>query len=287
MKKTIIILSLIIIIFSLIASITGIWSKSGQASFFYQTIRGEEVEIKGIGLYKDMSSGVAVQGIAQDYVTLFIAIPLLLLSLIMYAKKSSRFSLILGGVLFYFFVTYLFYLAMGMYNEMFLGYVVLLGASFFALILHLISIDYLKIKNLFSINTPIKTSGVFLIINAFLIAMLWLSIIVPPLLSGDLYPEELEHYTTMIVQGFDLALLLPMAFVCGYLMIKKHLFAYVFGSFYLVFLSILMTALTAKIIGMKMQGANVIPVIFIIPTINIISILVSTLMLKSIKSEED
>ncbi|MBI9032619.1 hypothetical protein JEZ13_11545 [bacterium] len=286
MQKKIVCLCFIIIIFSLMATITGIWDKSGEGSFIYQSIRGEDIEIKGIGLYKHMSSDLAIQGIAQDYITLFMAIPLLILSLLMHIRKSPRFSLILGGVLFYFFVTYLFYLAMGMYNEMFLVYVLLLGASFFALILHLISIDYAKINYLFKSNTPVKTSGVFLIINAFLIAMLWLSIIVPPLLNGQLYPQELEHYTTLIVQGFDLALLLPMAFICGYLMIKKHHLAYVLGTFYLVFLSILMTALSAKIIGMKMEGANVIPVIFIIPTINVISIVFSSMMLISIKSKE-
>lgn len=286
MPKKIIWLSIIVIIFSLIATITGIWDRSGQGSFHYQTIRGDNIEITGVGLYKHMSSDVAIQGIAQDYVTLFMAIPLLLMSLIMFIRKSPRFSFILGGILFYFFVTYLFYLAMGMYNEMFLVYVILLGTSFFALVLHLLSLDYSRINDLFSSKTPIKKSGLFLIINAFSIAMLWLSIILPPLLSGDLYPKELEHYTTLIVQGFDLALLLPMAFVCGYLMIKKHYLAYVFGTFYLVFLSVLMTALSAKIIGMKMQGANVIPVIFIIPTINIISIVFSSMMLKSIKSKE-
>ncbi len=286
MKKQIISLSIIIIIFSLLASLLGILDKSGPGRFTYQSIRGQEIEIHGLGLYKDMSAEVAIQGIAQDYVTLFVAIPLVIFSLIMYIRKSPKSSVILGGSLFYFFVTYLFYLAMGMYNKMFLVYVILLGASFFALILHLMSIDYAEVNKGFTDNTPLKSSGIFLIINALLIALLWLSIILPPLISGQIYPKGIDHYTTMIVQGFDLALLLPMALVCGFLMIRKHHFAYVFGTIYLIFLSILMTALSAKIIGMKVQGYNVIPVIFIIPSINLISIIFSWLMLREIKNKE-
>ena len=285
MKKTIIILVLTIVLFSAIASFNGVYNKSGHGEYEYQSIRGETVKIYGQGLYKHMSKEVAIQGIAQDYITFSIAIPLLILSLFMYIKNSLRFKLLLGGVLFYVFVTYLLYLAMGMYNEMFLVYIVILGSSFFALITYLLSLDYDKINSQFSKQTPMKSSGIFLIINSLIIALLWLSIIISPLVSGKLYPQGLEHYTTLIVQGFNLGLLLPMAFITGYLMIKKHRFAYVFGSVYLTFLSILMTALTAKIIAMKIGGYSVVPVIFIIPTINIVSIIFNTWVLSQVRTK--
>jgi len=88
LKKTIIILSLIIVLFSAIATVNGIYNKSGDGSYLYQTIRGETVEIYGQGLYKHMSAEVAIQGIAQDYITLYLAIPLLILSLIMFMLKT-------------------------------------------------------------------------------------------------------------------------------------------------------------------------------------------------------
>jgi hypothetical protein len=50
----------------------------------------------------------------------------------------------------------------------------------------------------------------------------------------------------------------------------------------LVFLPMLMTALTAKIIAMAMTGINVIPAVFIIPAILIISIICSLLLLRNI-----
>ncbi|MFB0509595.1 MAG: hypothetical protein ACETVX_03795, partial [bacterium] len=112
----------------------------------------------------------------------------------------------------------------------------------------------------------------------------WLSIVLPPLLDGSIFPKELQHYTTLIVQGFDLGLFLPMAFVSGILALKKNPYGYLFTTIYVIFLSLLMTALTSKILFMANAGANVIPVVFIMPTINIISIIFSALLLKNIKT---
>lgn len=76
---------------------------------------------------------------------------------------------------------------------------------------------------MFSQNTPLKLTGRFLIYTAFSIGMLWLSIVLPPLFNVSIYPSEVEHYTTLIVQGMDLSLLLPIAVVSGVLLIKKGL----------------------------------------------------------------
>src|SRR5690606_11461775 len=73
----------------------------------------------GTGIY---SAEVAPQGIAQDYVTLFPGLPFLWISLAWARKGSLRGRFLLAGVLGYFFVTYLFYLMMGMYNALFLVY---------------------------------------------------------------------------------------------------------------------------------------------------------------------
>ena len=231
-----------------------------------------------------MSADVAIQGIAQDHITLFLAIPLLIISLIGYRKNSFRASFLLTGTLGYFLVTYLFYMTMAMYNKLFLGYVVLLCLSFFAFFLTFKQLSQSNVSELFSSKTPNRFIGWFLIINSVAIAFLWLNILVPPLVNGSIYPDELNHYTTLIVQAFDLGLLLPICFVSGLLLIHKKPNGYLYATVYIVFLSILMTALTAKIIAMSINVVNVIPVIFIIPTINFVTILGVLLMLKNIKN---
>jgi hypothetical protein len=282
-KNLISVLVVLISIISILATSSGIFSAGGPGNYEYETIRGEGIAIYGTGLYKHMSVDVAIQGIAQDYITLFVGVPLILISLFLARKSSLRGLFLLSGTLLYFFLTYLFYTAMAMYNEMFLAYVLLLGVSFYTLILTLFSFDLEKVTSSIISNKIFKPAGLFLIINASLIALLWLSVVVPPLINGTIFPKEVQHYTTLIVHGFDLGLFLPAAFITGYLAIKKNQFGLLFTPIYLIFLSILMTALVSKIVFMASAGANVIPVVFIMPTIALTSIIFSLLILKNFR----
>jgi hypothetical protein len=281
-KNIISVLVILIIIISAIATLFGIFSDNGAGVYEYESIRGQVVNIYGKGIYEHMSADVAIQGIAQDFITLFIGIPLLLISLFGFRKGSLRSHFMLTGILGYFFVTYLFYTAMGMYNFLFLCYVALLAMSFFALLTSLLLFNLSTLTKYFSVKTPNKFIGIFLLINCCIIAFLWLSVIIPPLIDGSIYPAALEHYTTLIVQGLDLGLLLPLGFVSGLLIIKRKPMGYLAATVYIIFLSILMTALTAKIIGMALHNVNVIPAIFIIPMINLIAIYCVIILLKNI-----
>jgi hypothetical protein len=216
-------------------------------------------------------------------VTLFLGVPILLVALCFARRGSVRGRFVLSGVTGYFLLTYLFYTAMAMYNIMFLAYVFLLSASFFTLVLTLFSYDISKIKTLIRSEKLVRIAGLFLLINGSLVALLWFSVVLPPLFDGSIYPKGLQHYTTLIVQGFDLGLFLPMAFVAGILARKKNAYGYLFTISYVIFLTLLMTALTSKILFMANAGANVIPVIFIMPTIGLISLIFSILLIKNIK----
>ena len=271
-KKSLTVLICLISILAATASLTGIISKSGEGEFSFTSIHGQVIQIYGKGLYKHMPSDVAVQGIAQDYVTLFIAVPLLILSFLAYRRNNYRAKFLLAGTAGYLLVTYLFYLTMGAYNPLFLVYASLLGLTFFLLLKVLMSIDLSILETKPGKDFPHTWIGIFLMINAFLISLMWLNIVVPPLLDGTIFPADLFHFTTLIVQGLDLGLLLPLSFVSGLLMYKKTALGLMVGTVYVVFLAILMTALSGKIIAMAMIGVNVIPVIFIIPLINLIII---------------
>ena len=285
-SKTIKTLVILIILFSAIAAATGIFYTEGQGSFEYESIRGESVMIYGKGLYEHMSADVAIQGIAQDYVTLFIAIPILILSLIMSIKGSLRARIVLTGTLGYFLVTYLFYMTMGMYNYMYLVYLVLLGLTFFAFTILMMDLVRVNLKEQVDKSLPRKFISGFLIFNTIAIALLWLNVVLPPLIDGSIYPDSLDHYTTLIVQGFDLGLLLPICFVAAVLFLKQKPMGYLIVPVYLGFLSLLMTALTAKLIAMAMHNVNVIPAIFIIPVFALISILCLYLYLRRVNEKE-
>lgn len=262
----------------------GIFSQAGTGEYEYESIHGQKIIIYGKGIYQYMSADFAIQGIAQDYITLFLAIPLLLIGLFWSRKNSLRGLFLLSGTLGYFLLTYLFYLAMAMYNGLFIVYVLLLGTSFFAFILTLFSYEFAQIKDTVVSEKILRYAGIFLMINSILVAFSWLSVIIPPLLDGSIIPAQVDHYTTLIVQGFDLALFLPMSFICGLLALRKENYGYVLTTIYIIFLSILMTALTSKIFFIANAGGNIIPVVFIIPTINLIAIIFSILLLKNLKN---
>jgi len=249
-----------------ISAATGIFSSGGPGPYEYESIRGETVEIYGSGVYRHMSADVAPQGIAQDVITLFVAIPALLIAFVFANRGSLRARYLLSGILGYFLVTYLFYLVMGMYNVLFLAYVVLLGSSFFAFALCLMSFETDTLPEKFSDAVPVKTAGGFLIFNTVSIALLWLGVVVPPLLDGSVIPLQTEHYTTLIVQGLDLALLLPLCFVSAILFLKRKPMGFLLAPVYLVFLTLMMMALTAKIVAMGLLGQEIFPVIIIIPS---------------------
>ena len=283
-KKIISTLVLIIAVLAIIASASGIYSSEGSGRYDYTSIRNHTVTIYGVGLYKHMSADVAIQGIAQDYVTLFIAIPALLFALFLTRKGTLIPKYLLAGILSYIFLTYLFYMNMAMYNSLFIVYVALTGTSFFALALTLLSIDIDKLPMSFNKTTPIKFMGGFLIFTSTSIALLWLSILIPPLLDNTIIPLSVEHYTTLTVQGFDLSLFHPIIFVAGLLLIKKNKFGYLLAPVTLIFLSFLMIALIAKIIAMSLANVNVIPAIFIIPCITIVAIVSSVVCLNNINN---
>ena len=144
-------------------------------------------------------------------------------------------------------MTYLFYLVMAMYNPLFLVYAFLLGATFFAFALAMTGFELETLPGAFGPNTPVRFSGGFLIFNTFAIALMWLSVVLPPLLDGSLYPVDVQHYTTLIVQGMDLGLLLPLCLVSAILLLKRRPAGYLLGSVYLVFLSLLMIALVPRL----------------------------------------
>lgn len=278
------IITVCIIILSLIATCTGIFTRNGPGPYEITSIRERQVMIYGKGAYKDMSAEVAPQGIAQDVVTLFVGIPLLITGLWLTNKKSLKGILLLSGTLGYFLVTYAFFTLMAMFNMLFLLWVILFSLSFFGFILTFLSLKQAGLEMSFDKKLPVKFIGGFLIFCSVTIALLWLSIVFPSLLTGEV-PKEVEHYTTLVVQALDLAILLPISFISGLLLRKKKNVGYLLAPVYTVFLAILMTALTAKVVAMALLGYQVIPAIIIIPLFNFISLVSLWLIFKNINPQ--
>lgn len=122
-----------------VASGIGLFSGEGSENEgshpIFTSIRGEQIELYGSGIYKNDSLSAAAQAIAQDGVTLVVGIPLLLISLLLSLSRRIRGRLLLAGTLGYFTYTYASYSFLAMYNPLFLVYVMLFSAGLYAFIL--------------------------------------------------------------------------------------------------------------------------------------------------------
>lgn len=257
-RRSISFLTLVVIALGIAASAVGLFSgnsdESGGSHPFYTSIRGVKIELYGSGIYKDDSLSAASQAIAQDGVTLAVGIPLLLVSLLLSLRGTIRGRLLLAGALGYFTYTYASYCFLAMYNDLFLVYVMLFSASLFAFILVYRSLerDGVSMKT----KLPAVSIGCILLLIAFLIIMLWLGRIAGAWRLGT-PPEGLEHYTTLVIQALDLAVLLPLMVLTGVMLVCRHSYGYLLAPVVLVKAATLLTSISSMIIGMLRAGVHV------------------------------
>jgi hypothetical protein len=281
-KKSIIVLVCLIVVLSGIACFAGLLLNNGTGEYEFQSINNEIIKIFGKGLYKYDSVSVVAQGKASDFVTLVFAIPLLIISLILSNKGSFRARLLLSGTLGYFLYTYMSYTFLWMYNPFFIVYVLLMSASFFAFVLSIMSYDIKNIPSMFSEKLPVKFLGGFQFFLAFAIGMLWLSKIAPSIFNRSV-PVGLEHYTTLVIQGMDLGLIVPTAILSGILLIRKKPFGYLLSSVIILKGITMLTAITAMIINMVLSGVEInIIEVMIFSTFDLLAIVSMIILLGNI-----
>lgn len=282
-KRVISILVVCIITLSLAAALFGLLSNNGQGQYEFKSIHGELVKIYGKGIYKYDSVTVASQAIAQDVVTLFLGIPLLIFSLILARRGLIKGRLLLAGTLGYFLYTYASYSFLSMYNPLFIVYVLLLSGSFFAFSLTMMSFDIANLSNYFNPKLPVRFIGGFLIILSVMIGLMWLGRIVPPLLNNS-FPQGLEHYTTLVIQALDIGFILPTGIISGVLILKRRAFGYLLSSVIIIKGITLLTAITAMIIGQALAGVKMNQLeVMIFPIFNLVVIYCLVLIMKNIK----
>lgn len=277
-----IVLSILIAVLAIIVAGLGVfWQDEGQKSEFL-TLRGETVTIQGHGLYQYETVSIAAQAIAQDVVTLLIGIPLLVISMILYKKRSLQGKLLLSGTLAYFLYTYASFAFGAAYNILFLVYVSLFSLSLFAFIFTLMEIDVPTLPKHFASGLPRRTIAIFLFVVGSFLLLAWLGRIVPALLANQ-PPPGLESYTTLIIQALDLGLVMPIAFLSGILLWKKSAWGYLLSSIVLIKGVTLALAVSAMAVNMILAGVKVsVGELIMFPSIAIISGGMTVVLLKNV-----
>jgi hypothetical protein len=216
----------LIFLLALASAAAGLLTRGGEGPYTHTSARGEEVEIYGRGLYEHDSTFKAAGNRGTDALTLLIGLPLLAGTAILSSRGSLRARLLLLGALAYVLYVYATLSLATAYNDLFLVYVALFGASLFAAVLLFTSIDRQALRARFSSALPRRFPGVFLIVSGVITLFIWLMDPVFALLEGE-PPELLDGGTTLVTHALDMAIIVPVVTLAGVLILRGEALGYV------------------------------------------------------------
>jgi len=247
-------LSLSITVLALVAASAGLFWQGGSGPFTFTTLRGEQVEIYGQGLYQYDTPIVALGFKMADAVTLGLAIPLLVLALMLYRRGALRGGILLAGVLAYLLYNYSSLAFGAAFNNLFLVYVAVMALSLFAFVIALGAFDPVALVTHCLPTLPQRAIGLYLIASGVILLLLWLVLsIIPALLQGKA-PPEVWSYTTVVTFVLDMGIIAPALIVAGALLLRRAPFGYLLSAVLLVFTVILGVNLTAGGIAQLLSG---------------------------------
>jgi hypothetical protein len=260
-------LSLILFITVMVAAIVSIFSIGGTP-IEVESIHGETFNLHNHGVYRYDTVSVAMQAIAQDFVTVIIWGSLLIFALIKLNAKNELSKLLLLGLLGYSFYAYMSYSFLSHFNELFLLYVFNMSLSLYLLIRSLALLDMEEIKTYYQKPLPIKRTVTFLLVVGLMLSLMWLARILPGL-KPNTQPEGLETYHTLVIQAMDLGFIVPLSFLSAYYLIKRTALGYILTSILLFKGAALFTAVAtmALVQAFMDESANYVEIgIFLVLT---------------------
>ncbi|MBN2839404.1 MAG: hypothetical protein JXP37_00395 [Coriobacteriia bacterium] len=189
----------------------GVFARGSGATEHATSIRGEEFEYATDGVYAYNAERVVAEGVGWDALTLFVAVPVLLIASPFVARGSLRGRLLAAGILGYLVYQYLMYAVFWALGPLFPAFIVLYPLSFIALLWIVTTIDLYSLPARFSESFPRRSMAIFSGVMGLQLVAMWVPRIATGL-SGDLAGAGLMGTPTLAVQALDLGIIVPLAF---------------------------------------------------------------------------
>jgi hypothetical protein len=236
---------------TLIAAGVGLFWQTEGSPYRFTTLYGETVEIYGQGVYghDTIFSAGAIQG--ADVVSLLVGLPLLVVSFLLYRRGSLRGGFLLASVLAYYFY---YGASLGLvvaYNNLYLVYLALFSASFFALVLALTGIDLPSLPSRFSSRLPRRGMAIFMFVVGIGVAFIWLSDVINALTTYGV-PEALGSHTALVTYTLDVGIIAPACLLAGILLLRRVPLGYLLTGL----LTIMLALIGAMVIGQTIMQLN-------------------------------
>jgi hypothetical protein len=181
--------------------------------------------------------------------TLFIAIPITLISLQAARRGSVRGRLIWVGSLAYFVYTYLEFAVSPPFSVLYLLYVTAFACAIPALIMGLATIDVAPLPAVFGPRIPRRWVAVFSLLVAALLAGAWLKDIAMRTLAGDFGWPSGASAVGHVVHSLDLGLQVPLGIATGLMLLRHRAVGVLLGGIMLTNAVCMGAALTAMVIS--------------------------------------
>jgi hypothetical protein len=224
-SKAAIWLSVVVVLLAIMAAGAGLFWRSSGEPFAFTTLRDQAVQIYNQGVYRYDTLFIGAGYKGQDLVVLFLGVPLLALSILLYSRRSIAGRLLLAGTLGYFLYVYASMALGAAYNRLFLLYVALFSASLFAFILAFSAFDLDLFATHLAGNIPRRGLGIFLLVSGLVTLIVWGAPLVASMINGS-PPDRLDSYTTMVTYALDLAIITPSTLISGILILRSKPLGY-------------------------------------------------------------
>ncbi|HEY5529235.1 MAG TPA: hypothetical protein VIL51_07315 [Thermoleophilia bacterium] len=250
-------LASIVVLLGIVATCVGLFWGGGPGSSVYTSLRGEEVEIYGRGIYAHDSIFRAAGNRGTDVATLALGVPLLIISTVLARRGSARANLFLLGLLAYFLYVYASVALSSAYNGLFLVYVALFAASLFAFVQCFSSL-HRRDGGLFPGPLPRRGIAAFMFFSGVATVIIWLMPLIDALARG-VPPDTLQHYTTMVTEVLDLGVIVPAVFISGFYLVRRRPLGYLVAIPLLVLIAMLLPAIALQTAFQVSAGVSLTP----------------------------
>lgn len=263
--QSILILTIIIIILTTIASMGGLLIK---------------------GLYRD-NTFVTSTWYGTDLVTLVLNTPLIIIALIWIKRGSVGAFLIWLGLIESTLYNYGFYLFASAFNKMFMVYVAIFTLSLWAMIIGLLSLDIPGIQARFGGRIPVKPISIYMIFIGLGLATVYFATWIGFIFNNQV-PEMITrtNHPTNIVPALDLSFVIPLFIVGGIWLWRRKPWGYILAVIVNIKGVVYMTGLCAATLSVFIFGAsNSLSEMVIWGTIGVCCLIVSILLLRVYKNK--
>lgn len=186
--------------------------------------------------------------LSWDWSLLLTVVPALLIVLGLMNRYKCA-VLFLSGILFYLMYNYMLYGFSLRFNALLLNYTVLLGLSTYLFFYNVFHHNRMAILGEIQLmRKPMVLVG-YLFFMGCLFGTIWCMDLIPSLISGKIPSYCIElGYITSYVHLIDIALVLPLFFISGYLLIKKSSMGEFLGIVSVVFILVLSISMIASVV---------------------------------------